>query len=81
MPLIRPVSDLKDYRRVLDGVTDDTPVFLTQGGRGRYAVVDIGAYERLEAEMRLVGALVEGELDARAKGWMDIEAARKAAFA
>ena len=37
--------------------------------------------ERLEAEMRLVGALVEGELDARDNGWMDIEAARKAAFA
>ena len=81
MPLIRPVSDLKDYCRVLDDVTASTPVFLTQGGRGRYAVVDIGAYERLEAEMRLVGAIVEGELDARDKGWVSVDAARKAVFA
>ena len=76
MPLIRPVSDLKDYRSVLDGVTDSTPVFLTSGGRGRYALVDIGAYERLEAEMRLAGALVEGELAAKEEGWMSVDAAR-----
>ena len=43
MPKIMPLSDLRNYNTVLDCVTENTPVFLTKNGRGRYAVVDIAA--------------------------------------
>jgi hypothetical protein len=41
MPIIKPVSDLRDYLSVLEGVSEGSPLFLTKNGRGRYAIVDI----------------------------------------
>jgi len=81
MPIIKPVSDLRNYNEVLSAVTDDAPVFLTKNGRGRYAVVDIAAYDRLQAELKLVAALAEGEASARQEGWVDLDAARRRVFA
>ena len=81
MPTILPVSDLRNYNEVLSAVTGDTPVFLTKNGRGRYAVVDIAAYDRLQAELKLVAALAEGEASARQEGWLDAASARKRVLA
>lgn len=77
MPKIMPLSDLRNYNTVLDHVTEDSPVFLTKNGRGRYAVVDIAAYERLNAELKLVSAIAEGEGRAMREGWIDAKTARK----
>ena len=81
MPTILPVSDLRNYNEVLGAVTGDTPVFLTKNGRGRYAVVDITAYARLQADLKLVAALAEGEASARQEGWLDAASARKRVLA
>ena len=77
MPTIMPLSDLRNYNQVLENVTEERPVFLTKNGRGRYAVVDISAFERLHAELKLVSALVEGESSAQRDGWVGSKAARR----
>ena len=39
MPIIKPVSDLRNYNEVLRSVDIGQPVFLTKNGRGKYAVL------------------------------------------
>ena len=51
MLTIKPVTELRNYNKVLREVTEDQPVFLTKNGHGRFAIVDIRAYERLRAEL------------------------------
>ena len=46
MPVIKPVSDLRNYNTVLQDVDLGVPVFLTKNGRGRYVLLDIADYER-----------------------------------
>ena len=41
MPNIKPISDLRNYSDVLRDVSVGAPVFLTQNGRGRYAIIDM----------------------------------------
>jgi hypothetical protein len=53
------------------------PVFLTKNGHGRFAVVDIRAYERLRTELELMSALAEGEESARKFGWVSMNSAMK----
>ena len=77
MPTIKPVSELRNYNTVLREVTVDTPVFLTKNGHGRFAIVDIRAYERLHTELKLMSALAEGEASARKHGWISMDSAMK----
>ena len=77
MPTIKPVSELRDYNTVLREVTVDRPVFLTKKGHGRFAIVDIRAYERLHTELKLMSALAEGEASARKGGWVSMDSAIK----
>ena len=77
MPKIMPLSNLRNYNTVLEHVTAERPVVLTKNGRGRYAVVDISAFERLNAELKLVTALVEGEACAARSGWVSARDAKR----
>ena len=77
MPTIKPISELRNYNTVLREVTADTPVFLTKNGHGRFAIVDIRAYEKLRAELELMSALAEGEESARKCGWGSMDSAIK----
>jgi len=69
MPSIMPVSDLRNYNEVLKIVDIGQPVFLTKNGRGRYVVVDIREYEKMQATIRLLADLAVGEQSAQEKGW------------
>ena len=60
MPNIKPLSDLQNYAAVLSDVAMDAPVFLTEKGRGRYAIMDIQEYERTQATLRLLSELAQG---------------------
>ena len=40
MPIIKPVSDLRNYPEVLKSVGEGTPVYLTKNGTGRYVLMD-----------------------------------------
>lgn len=45
---IKPISELRDYNKVLNDVTPDEPLFLTKNGHGKFAVIDIKEYEEYE---------------------------------
>ena len=77
MPTIKPVSELRNYNTVLREVTADKPVFLTKNGHGRFAIVDIRAYERLLTGLELMSALAEGAASARKGGWVSMDSAIK----
>ena len=69
MPNIKPVSDLRNYNEVLRDIAVGEPVFLTKNGRGRYAILDLKEYDKLQSELKLVSELlaVESERKAGAK--------------
>lgn len=61
MPIIKPVSDLRNYNEVLKDISVGEPVFLTKNGRGRYVILDVDEYNRQAAELRLLNELLEAE--------------------
>jgi prevent-host-death family protein len=73
MPSIKPVSDLRDYNKVLRDVDVGKPVFLTRNGRGRFAILDIEEYEKTQAALKLMSELSKGEKSGRENGWLSME--------
>lgn len=76
MPNIKPVTDLRNYSEVLREVGSGSPVFLTKNGRGQYAILDIRDYEKLQAEITLVGELNKGRKSGEENGWLSAEDVR-----
>jgi len=76
MPTIKPVSDLRNYNKVLQDISVGEPVFLTKNGRGKFAILDINEYEKLKASLKLMSQLAQGDQTGREKGWMTIEEVR-----
>ena len=74
MPNIKPISDLRNYSEVLHDVAVGAPVFLTKNGRGRYAIVDIQDYEKMQATIRLMNELAKGRRSGETEGWLTLEA-------
>ena len=58
---IKPISDLRNYNSVLKDCTADSPVFLTKNGRGRYVIMDAEQYDRIIAELKLIGKIAAAE--------------------
>ncbi len=77
MPNIKPVSDLRNYNEVLRDIAVGEPVFLTKNGRGRYAILDMEDYERMQATIRLMSALSKGEQRAKESGWTELDEVEK----
>ena len=77
MPNIKPVSDLRNYAEVLKDISYDSPVYLTQNGRGRYVILEMGDYEKKEAAIRLMMELEKGRLSGEKEGWHTLEEIRK----
>lgn len=78
MTKIRPVSDLRNYNDILNACQEESPVFLTKKGRGKYVLLDIKDFERMKATLKLLACLHEGEKTAREEGWLstfDVERA------
>lgn len=70
MPNIKPISDLRNYTDVLRDVAVGEPVFLTKNGRGRYAIIDIQDYEKINATLRLMSELAKGKKAGEEQGWL-----------
>ena len=70
MPNIKPVSDLRDYSKVLKDVSAGKLVFLTKNGQGRYAILDIQDYEKAQATLRLMSELAKGRASG---GWQTLD--------
>lgn len=73
MPNIKPVSDLRNYTEVLQDVSVGAPVFLTKNGRGKYAILDIHDYDRIQATIQLMNELAKGRKSGEEKGWLTLE--------
>lgn len=76
MPNIKPISDLRNYSEVLRDVAAGAPVFLTKNGRGRYAIVDMQDYEKIQATLRLMNELAQGRKSGEQEGWLEPEEMR-----
>ena len=77
MPSIKPVSDLRNYTDVLRDVDNGEPVFLTKNGRGRYVIIDMEEYEKINATLKLFSELEKGEQSARENGWVKSDDVKK----
>ena len=73
---IKPISDLRNYDEVLKDCIVDSPVYLTENGRGRYVLVDIAEYERKTALLELYAKLAEGEKQLEEGKYISWEAAK-----
>lgn len=77
MPQFIPVSDLRDYNKVISQITPENPVYLTRHGRNAtLAIVDATEYERLkklEASTQLLEALRKGAQSGEQEGWISAE--------
>lgn len=62
MANIKPVSDLRNYNKVLKDCVVGEPVYLTKNGRGKYILLDIEDYERDQAEKALFARIAEAEI-------------------
>lgn len=63
MPVIKPVSDLRNYGKVLDKVSPGSPVYLTRNGEGIYSIHSIeddDKYEKANAMVELLSELNKG---------------------
>lgn len=70
MPKIKPVSDLRNYNKVLEEVAEYSPVFLTKNGRGEYAIIEIDEYEKMTAQIKLLTMLLNSETKGNTEGWL-----------
>lgn len=70
MPNIKPISDLRNYSEVLHDVDVGAPVFLTKNGRGKYAIMDMREYEKIQATIKLMNELAKGRRSGETEGWL-----------
>ena len=77
MPLIKPVSELRNYPEVLKEVKIGSPVYLTKNGSGRYVLIDIADYANVEAATKLSLELARGRLSGESDGWIGKEQMRR----
>lgn len=67
MPLIRPISDLRNRATEISELchSEDQPVFITRNGKGDMVVMSQAHYERIQSLLELYQKLGEAEaLDA-----------------
>jgi prevent-host-death family protein len=68
MPVIKPISDLRNKARDLSRMCHESgePIYITKNGEGDMVLMSLAAYERLEAQLELYRLLDEAEADVRA---------------
>jgi len=77
MPIIKPVSDLRNYAEVLKDISSGSPVYLTKNGRGRYVILEMEDYEKKEAAIKLMEELEKGRISGEKEGWHTLDEIRK----
>jgi prevent-host-death family protein len=77
MPVIKPVSDLRNYTEVLRDIGIGEPVFLTKNGRGRFVILDIDDYQKIQSSIHLISELTRGRKSGEELGWKTLEEVEK----
>ncbi len=64
MPLIRPISDLRNRALEISEIchTEEQPVYITRNGKGDMVVMSQAHYERLQSLIELYHKLGEAEI-------------------
>ena len=73
MPIIKPISDLRNYGQVLENVTPNSPVYLTRNGRGEYSlhsIEDDEEFEKAKSMIKLFTELNRGFTSGEKRGWL-----------
>ena len=73
MPNIKPISELRNYGELLRDVSIGSPVFLTKNGHGKYAIMDMHDYEKMQTTLELMNEIAKGRKSGEEQGWADIE--------
>lgn len=74
MVRILPVSDLRNYNEVLKKFHKGEPLYLTDGGRVRFVVMDFEDYESDCAQKNLLLKLQEAEEAVKdGEGWLSLD--------
>jgi len=68
MPIILPISDLRNYNEVLNKVDVDKPVYLTRNGRGSYVISKIDDYNPEKTAENLLKEIQKGEKSLKDSG-------------
>ena len=79
MAIINPVSDLRNYNKILEHVSAGTSVYLTVNGRGKYTIRDIAddeEFEKTKAMLRLMCELNEGRRSGETEGYVSDDEVR-----
>jgi len=65
MPVIRPISDLRNNFNLISDIChkENEPVFITKNGQGDLVVMSMATYERQKALIELYQKLGEAELE------------------
>jgi len=68
MPVIKPISDLRNRAKELSRLCHDTgePIFITRNGEGDMVLMSVAAYDRLQGRLELYRQLDEAEADVAA---------------
>ena len=76
MPIIAPVSELRNYGQVLEKVKPNAPVYLTKNGHGQFSVHSIEddeEFEKARAMVRLLTEINKGVQAGEEHGWLSDE--------
>jgi len=73
MPNIKPISELRNYGELLRDVSVGSPVFLTKNGHGKYAIMDMHDYEKMQTTLELMNEIAKGRKSGEEQGWVDID--------
>lgn len=73
MSNVRPITDLENYREVLEEVSVGNPVYLTEGKGERFVLMKEEELERFKITLKLFGELMDGERSGREDGWIPLE--------
>ena len=61
MPIILPISELRNYTDVLNRVEVNKPVYLTRNGRGAFVISRIDDYDKEATIEELLAEIKKGE--------------------
>lgn len=73
MKNFKPITELRNYKEILEEVKDNAPVYLTREGKSEYAILKVGDLEKLQSTITLLSEIEKGEKSAREKGWRTTE--------